>query len=52
MIFTKPEVACVGCFTKEAHHKGFRAVEGKINADNLDFGILNNTTGGFFKIIA
>ena len=52
MIFTKPEVACVGCFTKEAHYKGFRAVEGKINSDNLDFGILNNTTGGFFKIIA
>jgi len=52
IIFTKPEVACVGCFTEEAHHKGFRAVEGKINAENLDFGILNNTTGGFFKIIA
>ena len=27
-------------------------MEGKINAENLDFGILNNTTGGFFKIIA
>jgi len=52
IVFTKPEIACVGCFAEEAHHKGFRAVEGKIKAENLDFALLNNETSGFFKIAA
>ena len=52
IVFTEPEIACVGCFADEAHHKGFRAVEGKIKSEDLDFGLLNNETGGFFKIVA
>ena len=36
-VHVEPEIACVGCFSEEAHHKGFRAVEGKIYSKNLDF---------------
>ena len=52
IVFTEPEIASVGCFAEEAHHKGFRAVEGKIKSENLDFALLNNETGGFFKVAA
>ena len=52
IVFTEPEIACVGCFAEEAHHKGFRAIEGKVNSKNLDFSLINNEPGGFFKIVA
>ena len=52
MIFIEPEIACVGCFAQEAHHKGFRGVEGKAMLEDLDFSIINNNFDGFFKIVA
>ena len=51
IVFTEPEIACVGCFADEAHHKGFRAVEGKKKSENIDFGLLNNGTGGFLRLL-
>jgi len=52
IVYTKPEIACVGCFAEEAHYKGFRAVEGKVASENLDFSSLSDDTDGFFKISA
>jgi dihydrolipoamide dehydrogenase len=52
IIFIEPEIACVGCFAQEAHHKGFRGVEGKAMLEDLDFSIINNNLDGFFKIVA
>lgn len=52
IVCTEPEIACVGCFAEEAHHKGFRAVEGKFKSENLDHALLRNEAGGFFKIAA
>ena len=52
MIFIEPEIACVGCFAQEAHHKGFRGVEGKAMLEDLDCSIINNNFDGFFKIVA
>ena len=51
-VHVEPEIACVGCFSEEAHHKGFRAVEGKIYSENLDFSFFGKQAGGFFKIVA
>ena len=52
VIFIEPEIACVGCFAQEAHHKGFRGVEGKVMLEDLDFSSINNNFDGFFKIVA
>jgi dihydrolipoamide dehydrogenase len=52
IIFIEPEIACVGCFAEEAHHKGFRGIEGKAMIEDLDFSIINNNFDGFFKIVA
>jgi pyruvate/2-oxoglutarate dehydrogenase complex dihydrolipoamide dehydrogenase (E3) component len=52
IIFIEPEIACVGCFAQEAHHKGFRGIEGKVMLKDLDFSIINNNFDGFFKIVA
>ena len=52
MIFIETEIACVGCFAQEAHHKGFRGVEGKAMLEDLDCSIINNNFDGFFKIVA
>jgi dihydrolipoamide dehydrogenase len=52
MIFIEPEIACVGCFAQESHHKGFRGVEGKAMLEDLDCSIINNNFDGFFKIVA
>ena len=52
IIFTDPQIASVGCFAEEAHHKGFRAVEGKVEFKTIDFALINNNTEGFFKIVA
>ena len=52
VIFIEPEIACVGCFAQEAHHKGFRGIEGKARLEDLDFSIINNNFHGFFKIVA
>ena len=52
IIFIEPEIACVGCFAQEAHHKGFRGIEGKAMLKDLDCSIINNNFDGFFKIVA
>ena len=52
IIFIEPEIACVGCFAQEAHHKGFRGIEGKAMLEDLDCSIINNNFDGFFKIVA
>ncbi len=52
IISTEIETACVGCFAEEAHHKGFRAIAGKFESENLDYSLLRGEVGGVFKIVA
>jgi dihydrolipoamide dehydrogenase len=52
VIYTDPEIATVGCFSQEAHHKGFRGVEGKCDVESLDCSMLRGDRRGFFKIVA
>lgn len=52
VIYTDPEIATVGCFARDAHHKGFRGVEGRCDLESLDHSILNGEGHGFFKITA
>ena len=52
IVFAKPEIASVGCFTEQSHYKGFRGIEGNAQSENLDFSFLDNENGGFFKIVA
>jgi len=52
MLRSKPEIASVGCFADEAHHLGFRAVEGRCEFSELESAALEDTTSGFCKIIA
>jgi pyruvate/2-oxoglutarate dehydrogenase complex dihydrolipoamide dehydrogenase (E3) component len=52
VIYTDPEIATVGCFAQEAHHKGFRGVEGRCDIESLDYSILEGEGRGFFKIVA
>lgn len=52
VIYTDPEVATVGCFARDAHHKGFRGVEGKCDLELLDHSLLGDEGPGFFKIVA
>ena len=40
VIYTDPEIATVGCFAQEAHHKGFRGVEGRCDIESLDYSML------------
>lgn len=52
IIYTCPEIATVGCYARDAHHKGFRAVEGKCYNHDLDCSLINDSEPGFFKIVA
>ncbi len=52
IIYMTPEIATVGCYARDAHHKGFRAVEGKFNAEEGDYSLIHTTRPGFFKIVA
>lgn len=52
VIYTDPEIATVGCFAQEAHHKGFRGIAGKCDVENLDYSMLKADRRGFFKIVA
>jgi dihydrolipoamide dehydrogenase len=52
VIYTDPEIATVGCFSQEAHHKGFRGVEGRCDVESLDSSMLRGDRRGFFKIVA
>ncbi len=50
--FTRPEIATVGCYSDQAHHKGFRGVEGCVQSEKLDFSFLGDFKEGIFKIVA
>ena len=50
--FTRPEIATVGCYSEQAHHKGFRGVEGCVQSKELDFSFLGDFKDGIFKIVA
>ena len=52
VIYTDPEIATVGCFARDAHHKGFRGVEGRCDLEWLDHSAIGNEGPGFFKIVA
>ncbi|KMP12481.1 hypothetical protein UR09_01080 [Candidatus Nitromaritima sp. SCGC AAA799-A02] len=52
IVRTDPEIATVGCFAEEAHHKGFRAVEGVCGAGNPDYAMLWRRPESFFKVVA
>lgn len=52
VIYTDPEIATVGCFAQEAHHKGFRGVEGRCDVESLDYSMLRGDRRGFIKIVA
>jgi dihydrolipoamide dehydrogenase len=52
VIYTDPEIATVGCFAQDSHHKGFRGIEGRCDIENLDHSIFNDEGAGFFKIVA
>lgn len=52
IVYTDPEIATVGCFAAEAHHKGFHAVEGRCDAGSLDYALIRGEAGGFFKVAA
>ena len=52
IVHTRPEIATVGCFAEEAHHKGFRAVEGRFEAKSLDYALVEEGASGFFKVAA
>jgi len=51
-VLTTPEMASVGCLASEAHHKGFRAVEGRADLSSLDHSLIHGEAEGFFKIVA
>jgi len=46
------EIATVGCFSEQAHYKGFRGIEGRVESKDLDFSYLGHLNDGFFKIVA
>ncbi|MFQ5450132.1 MAG: dihydrolipoyl dehydrogenase family protein [Nitrospinaceae bacterium] len=52
IIHTDPEIASVGCFARDAHHKGFRAVEGRCDFSQLDHAFLHGESEGMIKIVA
>ena len=52
VVYTTPEIASVGCFARDAHHKGFRGVEGRCDLECLDYSALGDDEAGFFKIVA
>jgi dihydrolipoamide dehydrogenase len=52
IVFSESEVATVGCFVDQAHYKGFRGVEGRVESKDLDFSFIDNSNNGFFKIVA
>jgi len=52
IVYTSLEIATVGCYAGTAHHKGFRAVEGRCNDDQLDYSLIRADASGFIKIVA
>jgi len=52
IIYTRPEIATVGCFARDAHHQGFRAVEGKVDISEIDHSLIHEEARGFFKVVA
>ncbi len=52
VIYTDPEIAMVGCFARDAHHKGFRGIEGRCDLESLDYSMLSGEGRGFVKIVA
>lgn len=52
VIYVEPEIATVGCFARDAHHKGFRGVEGRCDIESLDHALLEGKEHGFIKIVA
>jgi dihydrolipoyl dehydrogenase len=51
-VYTELEISTVGCYAGNAHHMGFRAVEGKCDSDQLDHSLIRDSAPGFFKIVA
>lgn len=52
IVYANLEIATVGCYADNAHHKGFRAVEGRCNTDQLDHFLIAADAPGFIKIVA
>jgi len=52
IVYAGLEIATVGCCAADAHQKGFRAVEGRCDGDQLDFSLILNDAAGFVKIVA
>lgn len=53
IIYTDPEAASVGCSVKDAHYRGFRAVEGRCDYNMLDRSFIDRGAGaGLFKVVA
>ncbi len=52
IVYTDLEIATVGCYADNAHHKGFRAAEGRCNNDQLDHSLIGAEAPGFIKIVA
>ena len=52
IVYTEPEIAAVGCTALEAHHKGFRAVEGRCDALQLGHSLIQDESAGWFKVVA
>ncbi|QPJ66073.1 MAG: NAD(P)/FAD-dependent oxidoreductase [Candidatus Nitrohelix vancouverensis] len=51
MIHCSPELAWIGVSAQEAHHLGFRGLEGVVRTEALDAGVLNQEEG-FVKLVA
>lgn len=51
-LHTTPLIASVGCRAEDAHHKGFRSVEGRYNGVPLNADETEGTGGGFCKLVA
>ncbi|GJL78138.1 MAG: dihydrolipoyl dehydrogenase [Nitrospinaceae bacterium] len=52
IVYTHPEIATVGCHAQDAHHKGFRAVEGICTNNQLEPSLIRAGDAGLFKIVA
>lgn len=51
-LYTSPPIASVGCLAGEAHHKGFRPVEGRYDGVPLKPEEPDGAGGGFCKLVA
>ncbi len=50
-LFSNPEICSVGSNLEEAHHKGYRGVEGRSTYESLEVAELNNKIEGICKIV-